>query len=88
MKGKHTASTGGEIVSDTQGYIPLYLEGGTVIGKAIVKGNIIEIEVDDETVLDLMGANLIGLSTVSMGARPDPFIEEITIDPEVKHNGT
>lgn len=79
MSGKCLGSLGGQKVPNTsEGYIPLYLENRTVIGKARIKDNMVEMEIDDETVLELMGSNLIGLSTISMGAMPEPFKEEIT----------
>lgn len=81
MSGKHNGLLGEEELpsGSREGYIPLYLEGSTIIGKVWIRGKYIAMEIEDENVLKLMGENLIGLSTVSMGNRPDPFIEEITI---------
>ena len=88
MSGKHVASLGEGDSFITQeaidgmtsnGWIPLYLEGRTVIGKANIKGNMMEVEIDDEAARELFDYNLIGLSIVHRAAQPEPFTEEVTI---------
>jgi hypothetical protein len=76
---KFTASTGLENIRDSEDYIPLYLENRTAIGKARIKDNMVEMEIDDETALELMGSKPIVLSIVSVGSLSEPFIEEVTI---------
>lgn len=71
MNGKYVGSLGGEQVGDIEGSIPLCLENHTIIGKARIKDNLVEMEIDDETVLKLMDSHLVGQSTFSISAPPN-----------------
>ena len=54
---------------ETDGYIPVYLPDRTVVGKAKVDGQFINIEVTPGNALQtLIKENLIGLSVMYMGA--------------------
>lgn len=80
MTGKLHGSLGEQKVPDAEGWVPLYYEGGAIIGKAKVRGNSVEIELDPGTpIIDLMKENLVGFSTVSLRAKPGIFTEEITM---------
>ena len=49
-------------VITSNGWVPLYLDGRTVIGRAQVRGNIAEVVIDDEVAHELFVYSLNGLS--------------------------
>jgi hypothetical protein len=67
----------------SEGYVPVYLEDRTLIGKAKISNDGKHIEIDipgDSPVAELMAEGLIGLSTWSMaaGTPVGAFKEEVT----------
>ena len=50
----------------SNGWVPLYYEGGQVIGQAKVTGSHMEVTIDDPTFMKALQENAIGFSTVTL----------------------